>query len=180
MNALAWFKNEGIEGFVKWTPIEHPDFPGKKVEVGGFKPYLRLNPPAAQLDPLADKHVRFLTKLAELMPSVKIASTEVKPLAGGVFRVTANVLNSGYLPTMSEMGRTSEEAYPLVIKMELPSGAKLLTGHSRQRLPKPLAGNGGKAEHQWLLFAPGPGTQKVTISVGCPAVNRDSKSVELK
>ncbi len=43
--SVGW-TSAGIDGFVPWTAIEHPDFPDKKVEVGGFKPFYRLNPPA--------------------------------------------------------------------------------------------------------------------------------------
>ena len=70
VNALAWFAQEGIDGFADWQAIDDPDFPGKKVEVGGFPPFLRTTPPAKELDGLADKHLKFLVKLGELMPRV--------------------------------------------------------------------------------------------------------------
>ncbi len=179
LSALAWFKQEGIDGFVDWKPFEHPDFPGKKVEIGGFRPFLRLNPPSKELAPLAEKHFRFITRLAELMSRIEIASVEVKSLGGGVYRITAHVFNNGFLPTMATFGRTTNEAYPLQIQLDLPTGAKLLTGHARRRIDR-LAGNGEKAEHSWLLAATAPGMEQVTISVSSPCVGKATKTVELK
>jgi len=47
-------------------------FPDRKVEVGGFVPFLRLNPPADQLDPLAEKHLKFLQLVAERLSRLSI------------------------------------------------------------------------------------------------------------
>jgi hypothetical protein len=46
LNALAWFEQQEVDGFVDWQAIEHPDLTDKKVEIGGFKPFLRENPPS--------------------------------------------------------------------------------------------------------------------------------------
>ena len=43
-------KNKINDVFVPWTEINHPDFPGKKTEVGGIKPFAMINPPADTLD----------------------------------------------------------------------------------------------------------------------------------
>jgi len=149
-NALRWFAREGIDGFVPWQRIEHPDFPGRRVEVGGFKPFVRLNPPVGELESLAEKHAEFLMELAEKLPRLRLDEIETEPLGGGVWRVTATLLNRGLLPTVSEMGRISRQPHPLQIAVELPEGASLVTGHARVELP-PLAGGGGKAEQSWLV-----------------------------
>jgi len=91
LNALRWFAREKIDGFVDWRPIVHPDLPGRKVEVGGFKPFLRLNPPADRLEPLADRHWQYLRTLVERMPRVVIRQAKAEPLGRGVWRVTAVV-----------------------------------------------------------------------------------------
>lgn len=179
LNALWWFKQQGIDGLVDWKAIEHRDFPGKKVEVGGFKPFLRLNPPAALAAPLADKHVRFVARLAELLPEVKLHEVTVTALGGGVFRVTARAINHGYLPTMSAMGKLSGQAYPLQIKLDLPEGMTLLAGSPRMRLD-PLAGRGGQAEATWLVTGAEAKSRGATVTVYSPSVGSDSKSVELK
>jgi hypothetical protein len=152
LNALRYFASKGIDGFVPWTPIEHPDFPGKKVEVGGFKPLLRTNPPAAELDGLAEKHLQFLLELTPLMPRLEIDAPKVEALGEKLYRVTVKVRNTSYLPTMAEMGKISKLLNVLQVKIDVPPGAKLLTGSPRVKLD-PLTGNGGEVETVWLLDA---------------------------
>ena len=178
LNALRWFKKEGIDGFVDWKPIEHPDFPGKKVEVGGFKPYLRLNPPAKELDGLAEKHLAFLLDIAGRLPQSSIEPPKVESLGGGLFRVTATVVNSGFLPTMSEMGRINDAAYPLQLKIEMPKGTRFLHGTERTRLER-LTGSGGNRVQSWTVRRP-EGSTSTTVRVYAPAVGEQSISFELK
>ncbi|MDZ7618345.1 MAG: M14 family zinc carboxypeptidase, partial [Patescibacteria group bacterium] len=104
LHALAWFDRNGIDGFVPWQRIEHPDFPDRRVEVGGFKPYLRTNPPLAELEGLGAKHVDFLCRAAGMLPQLKIAEVKAESLGGGMWRVAATVVNQGELPTFPEMG----------------------------------------------------------------------------
>jgi hypothetical protein len=175
LNALRWFKKEGIDGFADWKKIDHPGFPGRTVEVGGFRPFLTLNPPSKELDALGDKHADFVKKLAELMPRLKIGDVKVEDLGEGLFRVTVPVVNTGYLPTMSEMGRLSNQAWPLQLKIELPEKASIVTGAARVKLGV-IAGGGGKTEHAWLVR----GTGEIKLSAWAPAVGIDTKSVVLK
>ncbi len=150
LNALAWFEQQSMEGFVPWQPIEHPDLEGKKVEIGGFKPFLKDNPPAELLDGLAETQSKFLVRLLDMLPRVELAEVKAEPLGAGVWRVTAVVVNEGMLPTASEMGRLSRQPQRLQIELKLPAGASLVTGHARRPLA-PLAGEGGRAEEKWLV-----------------------------
>ena len=43
---LKWFDEHAPDAFVAWQAVEHPDFPGRRVEVGGFRPFVQTNPPA--------------------------------------------------------------------------------------------------------------------------------------
>ena len=64
--ALEWFAKRKIDGFVPWKEYKHPDFPGRLVEIGGFRPFLRENPPQGELDGATDSAFTFLTKLEGL------------------------------------------------------------------------------------------------------------------
>ena len=45
-NYLRWAAQAGIPNeFTEWKKIEHPDFPGQNVEVGGIDPFVLINPP---------------------------------------------------------------------------------------------------------------------------------------
>ena len=178
VNALRWFAQEKIDGFVPWKPIKHPDFPGKTVEVGGFKPFLLANPPGKQLDPLAAKHTDFVFELARLMPRVQIHEAKVEPLGDGIQRITVTIVNSGYLPTASEIGRVTGEIWPLLLVLDAPKGSAYLKGTPQHELAR-LRG-GEKTEWTWLIRTPDGKPGKATITVSAPAVESDTTTVELK
>ena len=179
LNALAWFDEQGIDGFVDWQPIDHPDFPDQKVEVGGFIPFLQTNPPADQLDPLAERHCRFVRELVEMFPRLEISELKAEPLGSGVWRVTAAVVNRGRLPTMSRMGRTSRQLQGLQMQITLPRGASLVTGYTRVGIST-LAPDGGRQEKIWLVTAPSGKPASVRIRVWSPLAGSQVKSIKLE
>ncbi|MBX9789127.1 MAG: hypothetical protein K2Y37_09450 [Pirellulales bacterium] len=177
-NSLRWFENEKVTGFVPWTPIEHPDFPGRKVEVGGFLPYVRDNPPANKLDELAQKHLQFLLEVAERLPRLVLEEPKIESLGAGVFRLTTAVANAGQMPTMPQMGRVSGLQYPIQLQLEVPDGAKLIPAVARVRVEVLAAG--ARHEQTWLVQTNTDSALTATITAWAPAVGRDRKSVELK
>jgi hypothetical protein len=179
VNALKWFDRERIDGFVPWAAVEHPGFPGKTVEIGGFKPFVLANPPANELDALAEKHRQFLLEFTKHLPQLQLADVKVESLGGGVYRLACHVLNAGYLPTMSEMGRINGSAYPLQIELVLPEKTLFLKGTRRAELDR-LAGRGGKVEMTWLVRTPEAKPAEGKIAVYAPAVGRAEATVELK
>ncbi|TVS20675.1 MAG: hypothetical protein EA424_02800 [Planctomycetaceae bacterium] len=150
LQALAWFASQGIDGFVPWRAIEHPDFPGRRVQIGGFQPYRRSNPPLAELDGLDGKHVDFFRQLAGMLPRLRIPDVRTESLGGGVWRIKATVVNEGTLPTFPQMGEISRQTQPVQIAIELPDGAALITSHARRQLPT-LAGSGGHVTETFLI-----------------------------
>jgi hypothetical protein len=149
LNALRWFTRENIPGFVEWQKVDHPDFPGQTVEVGGFKPFYRENPPARLIDELAARHVSFLTVMAEQRSRVKIKQSKVESLGGGVYRVTAKVSTSGYLPTIAEMGETTGIHQRLQIQLTTPEKTTYLKGPPRVKLGR--IEPGAEREVVWLV-----------------------------
>ena len=71
VNALRWFDREKIDGFVPWKEVKHPDFPDKKVEVGGVKPFMMLNPPAKELDVPCAKACRLFDRIYKAVATAK-------------------------------------------------------------------------------------------------------------
>lgn len=178
INLLRWLAKEKIDGFVDWKAVEHPDFPGKKVEVGGFKPFYALNPPAKDLDGLADKHLQFAATLPSWLPKLALIDAKAEALGSGVYRISATAVNRGFLPTMAEMGQVNGESYPLQIALTLPKGAELLQGSQRTKLPR-LAGSGGKSEKTWLLKLGEEKPKQLEIQAWAPAVGRAAVKVDL-
>ncbi len=178
-NALRWFAGEKIDGFVPWQPVEHPDFPGRRVEVGGFMPFVRRNPPIGMVESLAEKHEQFLRSVVEQLPQLRIGPAKIEPLGGGLWRIRATVTNEGYLPTMSKMGGTTRQLHPVQLELEMPEGVSLVTGHARVQLPT-LAGSGGKAEQTWLITAPEGRPIELRLRVWSPSVGSAEKKIQLR
>jgi len=102
---LKWADANGVaDAFVTWTPIEHPDFLGKKAEVGGIAPFAKLNPPTKFLTDNADRHAKFIAAFAAQMPTIDIVNLKTESLGNNLTRVSAQVINRGLMPTGSDMG----------------------------------------------------------------------------
>lgn len=151
--ALAYFDANEIDGYVPWTKIDHPDFPGKVVEVGGIKPFLLLNPPASEIPALVDKHVTFVQRLAANMPRLAVSQVEVvgEPNAE-VQTIRVTIGGEGFLPTMSQMGSLSRIPYPVRWELKLPKGGKILAGTRRGQLG--VLGRGESETIEWLVLSP--------------------------
>jgi hypothetical protein len=179
VNALRWFAEHDIEGFAPWSEFNHPDYPDRRVEVGGFVPYMRLNPPAGEMEGLAETHSRFLVELAGLRPRLAVSVEQAEDLGGGIYRVTAEVRNDGYLPTESAMGSRAEKLQRLEMRIELPEEASLVHGVERVSLGR-LVGHGGAEEHTWLIRVPeAAATKTIKIIAGSPTTGTAETTREL-
>ncbi len=178
VNALAWFAKIGRDGFIAWQPVEHPDFPGKQVEVGGIHPLARLIPPHDELLKLASGHVEFLLEAASIRPQLAITKVAAEALGGGVVRIEATAINDGPLPTMSAMGSTTGQLQRLELAVELPESAQLLSGTARYALPI-LKDHGGSATKQWLVQFSGDVPKSLKLTLGTPSIGFVSEEVEI-
>lgn len=177
-NLLRWLDREAIDGFVPWRRIDHPGFPGQRVEVGGFKPFVRLNPPAAELPRLAAAHQEFLRHLLEQMPRFELPPPQVTALGAGLFRIKATVLNVGYLPTSTELGSMGKLTGRPQFALELPQEVVRLRG-TRYVLLDRLAGRGGKAEQTWLVRVAGQAPAEGRVRVSAPSVGSRQRTLRL-
>ena len=87
------------EGFAAWKEVEHPQY--GKVEVGGMRKNWIRQPPSFLLEEECHRNMAFSLYHADELALVKVQSVEVKPLADGLFQVTAIVENPKTIPTHS-------------------------------------------------------------------------------
>ncbi len=149
---LKWFDEHAPEAFIRWQSIEHPDFPGKRVEVGGYRPFSQTNPPPAMVEDIAARHVDFLTKVAQQLPRIGIRKIESRHLGENVYEVKIQVENTGFLPTSLAHGQTTREVYPTRIVLEL-DNKYFLSGTRITNLPT-IQGSCGMAELRYVVYAP--------------------------
>ena len=176
LRLLAWNDYASAGRFAPWEAVDHPDFPGKLVEVGGFSPFADALPPAEKLPELASLHTGLLLELAGLLPKLKLELADQEHRGDGVYRLEVKAINLGYLPTVSALGEESDLLYPLQYTLALPDRAQLLDGRLRSRL-SPLAGGGGSQTIIWLIDAPDGG--EVMITIYSPSVGRAELTLNL-
>jgi len=152
-------------GFVAWKPSEHPALKAKGIEIGGWKPGVLWNPPAAEVPELARKHTDFLLALApELFPKVVFASSELTSHGGGLATLKASIRNDGKAPVMTAMGRRAGSVRALRVKLTVDRGE--ITVGRPQFLVSDLGPEDAPAEWTWVLRGE-PGA-KVTLEVSGP------------
>lgn len=181
LNALKWFEQQGIPAFSPWQPFDHPDLPGKKVEIGGWKPLFMLNPPHKMVGELVDPHVGLVRSLASKWPQVELKEIKAVQLGKGLVEVSCEVINVGKIPTMPEMAEVSGQWYPIQVQLHGADDAKWIEGSPRQSVGR-LKELGGSKEIRWLLLLPNEvkpsGQLKITVSA--PTIQPVEQSLEVK
>lgn len=143
-----WMDGAGVDGMVAWTAYDHPTL--GSVEIGGFKPYEAVNPPASVLDEMGPKNAAFAHYLTTLFADVNIAKTEVTDHGGGIFRIKAEVENAGFLPTSTAHGVTSRSVKPTMVQLGIDPEA-LLSGSAKTSFFQALDGSGNREKFEWLI-----------------------------
>lgn len=181
LNAMRWFEQQGIQAFSPWQTYEHPDLPGKKVEIGGWKPLYLLNPPEKMVAELVEPHLELVRTLATKWPVIELKEVKAKKLGGGLIEVTCEVVNVGQLPTMPEMGNISGHWYPIQVTLHGSEGAKWIEGSPRQSVGR-LKELGGKQELRWLLLLPSESleSREWKIRATAPTLLPVEQSLEVK
>lgn len=172
---LKWFDEHASEAFVEWQPIEHPDFPGRRAEVGGYRPYALTNPPAELVGEIAARHANFLTKAVKQLPRIGVRKIECRHLGRSVYEVKIQVENTGFLPTLLAHGRTTREVHPTRLVMEL-DDESFLSGSRITNLPA-IRGSGGMVELRYIVRA--PEREKIDFEVVSMLAGKVKGSVEL-
>lgn len=122
---MKWVKENAPQYFSDWQEYDHPSF--GKVELGGFNyKFTHQNPPENLLVKECENDTRFNIRFAKAMPKLKIDSLVKEDIGNGVYRITAVVGNTGYLPT-----NLSDEAVKLKVNKPVAvtiKGAELISG----------------------------------------------------
>jgi hypothetical protein len=160
--------------FIPWTPINHPDFPGKTVEVGGIKPFVVINPPQDTIGDLIASHYKFITAISAMHPELEFLDIKIENTGENIFRLSTKVHNKGLFATCTEAGDPNIWTRIMRLTIEPSGGQTLLSGLKVQRISR-LQGD-ESAEFSWLISGKG----RVGISAGSVNVGQVTTSIELK
>jgi hypothetical protein len=148
LRILQWMDADKIDGFMPWTPFTHPTL--GQVEIGGFKPYAVVNPPASKIAELGAGHAKFVLHITGLYSNIKIAKTEVKNLGGGIYQIKAEIENSGLFPTALAQGVVSRAVKPVMVQIGVIPDS-IITGNEKTSHIPALAGSGNRQSFQWVI-----------------------------
>lgn len=139
----------GGAGFVPWAPFAHPTLGA--VEIGGFVPGFRRDPPPDAHSRIAEAAGDFVAMIAERRPRVRIDSVSVEELAPDVRRIRLRVSNDGWLPTATAMGRANEAPGPVFVRIDAPREA-IMSGARASRIAS--IGGYGAEDLEWVVRQP--------------------------
>ncbi len=173
---LHWLQKYRPDGIIPWQPFNHPDFPDRQVEIGGFRPFVFMNPPADSLALQVKTMNAFIWRMASLLPRTVIQQFSAIELHRGVYRLEAVLVNQGYLPTATILGSRMNICRKL--KTELSSADEFLfmSGQKVQIL-ETLAGSGGAKRLSWVVK--GKPNQRFTLKAGSPMSGISEQVVQL-
>jgi len=175
---LRWIDAQGAAEawrFLPWKSFQHPELGA--VEIGGFAPFARLEPPASEREPIATRHFTHFLTLGALLPRVAVSECTREQLGEGVQRVTAVVQDDAFLPLYSRSARRTSTIRPAKVVLVLPEAGKLLAGNSQELLSE-LSGSGGRKEYTWLVQ--GPKEMELGVSVETDHAGRAFRKAEEK
>lgn len=149
---LAWIdEHRNAEGFVDWKPFDHPQL--GPVEIGGFVPGVKVNPPQDAVARLLNEQTEFVVWILERMPRLDVQPVQVTRVGAGLWRIEIELRNDGFFPTVSGIGqkvrRLPETIVALDPELALDHGS-LVSGERVQRIPV-IHGTGGKGRAEWLV-----------------------------
>jgi hypothetical protein len=167
-------KNRMKDIFIPWTALNHPDFPGKKAEAGGIKPFAMTTPPADSLEILINKNYSFIKAVASMHPDLEFLDINVENAGEGIFRISLKLHNRGIFATCPKIGEENIWTRVMRISAEPLNGQTIISGQKIQRVQR-LEGN-QSAEFSWLVTGKG----SVKITAGALNTGSVSSTIELR
>jgi len=150
---LAWIDQSGKGGFVDWRPFDHPQL--GPVEIGGFVPGVRVNPPSEEQDRLAKEQASFTAAVLDMLPSLHVDEPEIQPVGAGVWRVGLTLRNTGTFPTKSAIGVKARRLPGIVCVLDPDQRLeteRIVSGSRTVRFAA-IEGRGGTERAEWLIVA---------------------------
>lgn len=159
---LKWIDEQnGGKGFVNWEKYQHKQL--GEVEIGGFFPYLRVNPSADQIDSLSINHAKFALYLASQFAEIKMDRPVVEKMSSSLYRLKIKVHNKGKFPYATAMGEKSRNISPIVLQLKFEDDEKMKLFGGSKRMDLPSLYPGAEKEYEWVIISP-PG-KKINVKL---------------
>jgi hypothetical protein len=163
------------KGFIPWESYKHPTL--RDVEIGGFVPYLKTNPPAKVFAKTISFHSDFYIKLMARLAELQIKETVVKRVDDSLYQVTLYISNGGWFPTATAQGRRARTAWPVRVRLKTTKDQVIFSGNRVERVPF-LEGSGDTKKLEWTIK--GKKGSKVSITASSPRTGTVTATLILK
>ena len=163
------------KGFIPWKSYKHPTL--GEVEIGGFIPYLKINPPEKDIEKTISFHTDFYIKLMKRLGELKIKEVKVEKIDKNLYRVTAYFTNPGWFPTSTAQGRRAGTSWPIRVELKTSKDQRIFSGKKIETIPF-IEGSGGTKKIEWLII--GKKGSKITIIAKSRKAGSVSATIELK
>ena len=153
------------EGFVPWTPFDHPQLGDVEIGAGNPSSPSRTRRPHL-LEAECEKLCRFAIAHAKTSPRLQAALKAEEP-APGVRRIELTVENTGFLPTnVTTIAADKKLVKPVGVTVGLPEGAELVSGERETDLGH-LAGRSTLLGNRWKTPTFFNGLHQTTPAAWC-------------
>lgn len=158
---LSWLDTNGVaDAHLGWNSFDHPELGA--VEVGGFRPFALIEPPANIWGELVEAQRSLLVDLGPRLARLDLEGVAARDLGGGLLEIRATVVNRGELPLTSTWGERTRTTRPAKVVLRIPADAEVVAGR-RQTLVTGLSGGKNREDLVWLVRGTQP--EAVGISV---------------
>lgn len=161
-------------GFVEWSPFKHPQL--GEVEIGGWVPGFKFNPPESEWARLVDEQFAFVRAVAEMLPRLSVEGPSVERVGQRAWRVRASAVNGGSMPTRLGMGVRARRHPDTRWALEV-DAARVVSG-SRVQGAGRVTGSGGRLDGEWVV-AGSPGDE-IRLRLLSPECGDREVSVKLE
>jgi len=144
---LEYFEQAEINGFVDWQPFDHPTL--GEVEIGGFVPLSRINPPTDQLDGISEKLTKFVVDLIDSRAQVRIVGPEISEIAKGIYELRISIVNDGQMATSTSFSQARRTVRPIIVRLSS-DVESILAGQRVSRIWG-INAHGGHSDHRWII-----------------------------
>ena len=150
---LKWVdKENGGAGFVKWTKFDHKQL--GEVEIGGFEPHLRINPPAEKIPELSKSHAEFALYLAAQFAEIEMDEPEIKKLSSSLFELKIKIHNKGDFPYVTAMGERTRNVSSIMVRLKFEDDKKMKLFGGSKRIDTQTLRPGAEKELKWTIISP--------------------------
>ena len=150
---LKWVdKENGGAGFIKWTKFDHKQL--GEVEIGGFEPYIRINPPAEKIPELSKSHAEFALYLAAQFAEIEMDEPEIKKLSSSLFELKIKIHNKGDFPYTTAMGERTNNVSSIMVRLKFEDDKKMKLFGGSKRIDTQTLRPGAEKELKWTIISP--------------------------